>query len=340
VQPSKEIPAEAEFLKRVSAQPLPSATPSTWSERSDRSGEAPTEEEEASRRAQLQVVVKTFVLRALSGVYCHVLDLEANISRPAVYKLDKSLRRLSVQVEDVTGVGEEEVIIDWSTDMKDISQVRVGINSARRGGSIDPAVLQAAFMESLSALERRALVLLECSDSKRLVILEQDARHAEDFRIAIGILSMYGRDQKPSQASKASPTEMRSPLGANLVLSGPAQKVRPLLEASADPEDATCEMSAPAASTDPSARLTWKLTTSDAADPPGQPPSLPGKKEREIPHWYIGEPPEPPGDADCETPGDEIAPTGSAEADFRELTQDLVSEDGDETKEPLRQLVV
>lgn len=192
-------------------------------------GFPPTPEEELRRRSQLQVVVKAFVQRALRGIMCHVLDVQANMLRPAMYSVDKSLQRLLVQVDG---------IMYWSAGLVELAQVCVGVHS--RPGGIDPSLLHVSSLSTLGSNAQESLILLEHQDSKRLFLLEQSARRAEDFRIAICILSMYGRDQRTPASPQSScrdetggqndgrevPSDGRPSSGNGWILSGRARQAR------------------------------------------------------------------------------------------------------------------
>merc|ERR1712232_1265677 len=61
--------------------------------------------------------------------------------------------------------------------------------------------LQTPALAALDRETRERLVVIEDRDARRMFLVEQNARRAEDFRLAIGILSMYGQDTRsPAQA--------------------------------------------------------------------------------------------------------------------------------------------
>mmetsp|Transcript_101328 Transcript_101328/g.194223 ORF Transcript_101328/g.194223 Transcript_101328/m.194223 type:complete len:479 (-) Transcript_101328:102-1538(-) len=218
---------------------------------------APDISEQATRKKQLQVVVKTFVIRALGSVLCEIVDTKAAELRPGTYCLDRHLQRLLVQVDGVCGPR-----YDWNADIADLLQVRTGKYFNNNSELV--SMLGSTDME-----HRLRLLVIDHKDGRRLHLLESDARRAEDFRLAINILAMYGRDQRAQMTSRSESRrcpepksgadtarwvtnleenrpvgppvhEMRvsgGPPGGSWALSGPAVQARPPPEAPQDPHE-------------------------------------------------------------------------------------------------------
>jgi hypothetical protein len=147
----------------------------------------PTPKEQEIRKAQLQEVVKAFVLRALTGVKCHVLDVQTEAMRQAVYMIESSLHKLLVQVDGH---------LHWSADLRSPLKVQLAVGNPGNESARNSDFLKAPALAALDRETRERLVVIEDHDGRSFFLLEQSSRRAEDFRLAVGILSMYGQDTR------------------------------------------------------------------------------------------------------------------------------------------------
>jgi len=132
------------------------------------------------RNARLQDLVRGFVLRASAGVPCEVVDAITGYSWPARYSIDNRLQQIGIEVDSQ---------MHWSCCISELKYVRAWQED--RQDELFPASLR-----SLLGEERlRRLVILEQKDGSRLCLLEEEARHAEELRVAVSILSLYAREQ-------------------------------------------------------------------------------------------------------------------------------------------------
>jgi len=174
-------------------------TNGTFGRNTSASASKPTPKEQEIRKAQLQEVVKSFVLRALAGVTCHVLDVQTEAVRQAKYCIESTLHKLLVQVDGH---------LHWSADLTSPLKVQLAMGNP---GSDNSEFLQTPALAALDRETRERLVVIEDRDGRRFFLLEQTSRQAEDFRLAVGILSMYGQDRRrPPQAGNIRPESQRA----------------------------------------------------------------------------------------------------------------------------------
>jgi len=172
-------------------------------------GELSTQE----RNARLQDLVRAFVLRASAGVPCQIVDAITGYGWPARYTIDSRLQQLSVEVSDQ---------MHWTCRISDVQHVRVWQEDSKDDDSFFPLALRKLLPEE----SMRRLVMLEQKDGSRLCLLEKEAEHAEELRVAVSILGLYTREQgsaaqqpaaAAAAASKADAVSKADPLDLNLL---------------------------------------------------------------------------------------------------------------------------
>jgi len=162
----------------------------------------------AERNARLQDVVRAFVLRASSGVPCHIVDAITGYSWPATYSIDGRLQELSVEVNSQ---------MHWTCHMADVRRVHVW-----RDDPSDKEIFPPGLRSAMDRQKMRRLVLLEHRDNGRLCLLEEDSDQAENFRVSVSILGLYSREQGSAAAppvaslSKAAGSSKRLYKGARV----------------------------------------------------------------------------------------------------------------------------
>jgi len=133
------------------------------------------------RNARLQDLVRGFVLRASAGVQCHIVDAITGYSWPARYTIDGRLQRIEIDVNSQ---------MQWTCHISEIQHARIWQDQPQ-----DDSLFPTTLRNLLDAESLRRLVMLEQKDGSRLCLLEEEASHAEELRVAVSILSLYGREQ-------------------------------------------------------------------------------------------------------------------------------------------------
>lgn len=157
------------------------------------------------RNARLQDLVRSFVLRATDGVTCQIVDAITGYSWPARYVIDSRLQQIVVEVNDK---------MRWTCRISDVQHIRIWPEEAQDHESFFPVGLR----NFLSTDELQRLVMLEQKDGSRLCLLEEEAGHAEELRVAISILGLYAREQgsaaqQPVAAAAAASKNVAQQLG-------------------------------------------------------------------------------------------------------------------------------
>lgn len=140
------------------------------------------------RNARLQDLVRSFVLRASAGVPCQIVDAITGCSWPANYCIDSRLQQIIVEVNSQ---------MHWTCKISDVQHVMVWQDEqsdeqrAKDQESFFPLTLR----KLLSPGSLSRLVMLEQKDGSRLCLLEEEASHAEELRVAVSILRLYAREQ-------------------------------------------------------------------------------------------------------------------------------------------------
>jgi len=155
------------------------------------------------RNARLQDLVRGFVLRASAGVHCEIVDAITGYSWPAMYSIDNRLQQIGVEVDSQ---------MHWSCCISELKYVRAWRDDQQDDDF--PTSLRSFLGEE----GLRRLVILEQKDGSRLCLLEEEARHAEELRVAVSILSLYAREQgSAAQRPAAAMVREKSQPGATPV---------------------------------------------------------------------------------------------------------------------------